>query len=246
MINLDEESASSKPTLAGDKEAIRYLGQAIKDGKHWYIALLEAVGLWASAAENHNGRIFHYLIGGEAFDWLLLAERLCQTVDSLLPDDEKNALLFCSRAPLSLSPVELRELIGDSKYRQYLNYFYGITVEGALVVAVGEEVQKGKWMPSHGGERGIEDEAYQRIYGDAKAEMLQRFRCERGYPQLTSITLTELKEFTYWLFKYRLKQCEKARVASDTKKALEYLKRQWTVKGFDEVPVADESLASRH
>jgi len=245
MINLDEESASSKPTLAGDKEAIRHLGQAIKEGKHWYLALLEAVGLWTSAEENHNGRIYRYLIGGEAFDWLLLAERMCQTVDSLLPDDEKNALLFFSRPPLSLSPAELRELIGDSKYRQYLNYFYGITVEGALVVAVEEEVQKGKWLLGYGGKGRIADEAYQRIYGATKAALLQRFRRERGHPQLKSITLTELKEFTYWLFKYRLRQCEKARVASDTKKALEYLKRQWTVKGFGELPVADESFASR-
>ena len=245
MINLDKESASSQPTLAGDTEAIRHLGQAIKEGKHWYIALLEAVGRWASAEENHNGRIYRYLIGGEAFDWLLLAERLCQTVDSLLPDDEKNALLFFGRPPLSLNPAELRELIGDSKYRQYLNYFYGITVEGALVVAVGEEAQKGKWMPGYAGERRIEDEAYQRIYGGTKAEMLQRFRSERGYPQLKSITLTELKEFTYWLFKYRLKQCDKARVASDTKKALDYLKRQWAVKGFGGAPVADESFAGR-
>ena len=246
MINLDEESASAKPALAGDNEAIRYLGQAIKEGKHWYKALLEAMGLWVSAVENHNGRIFHYLIGGEAFDWLLLAERLCQTVEGVLPDDEKNALLFSSRPPLSLNSGELRELIGDSKYRQYLNYFYGVIVEGALVVAVGEEVQKGKWMLSHGGEQRIEDEAYQRIYGATKAEMLQRFRSERGYTHLKSITLTEMKEFTYWLFKYRLKHCEKDRVASDTKKALEYLKRQWTVKGFDDVPVADESFASLH
>jgi len=32
-----------------------------------------------------------------------------------------------------------------------------------------------------------------------------------------------MKEFTYWLFKYRLKHCDKARVASDTKKALDWL-----------------------
>ncbi|GAJ03845.1 unnamed protein product, partial [marine sediment metagenome] len=32
-------------------------------------------------------------------------------------------------------------------------------------------------------------------------------------------------EFTYWLFKYRLNHCDKARVASDTKKGLEQLNR---------------------
>jgi hypothetical protein len=44
--------------------------------------------------------------------------------------------------------------------------------------------------------------------------------------------LTELKEFTYWLFKYRLRQSDKAKVASDTKKALGQLKRQWVGRGF--------------
>ena len=67
------------------------------------------------------------------------------------------------------------------------------------------------------------NEVYRRIYGSTKTILLKRFRREKHYPQLKSIGLTELKEFTYWLFKYRLKQCDKARVASDTKKALAWL-----------------------
>ena len=70
----------------------------------------------------------------EATSWLLLAERLCQTVDSLLPDDEKNALLFYSKPPLNLTSKKFKELIGSIKYHQYLNYFYGITVEEALIL----------------------------------------------------------------------------------------------------------------
>ncbi|MFC2059874.1 hypothetical protein ACFLTZ_02115 [Chloroflexota bacterium] len=62
--------------------------------------------------------------------------------------------------------------------------------------------------------------------------LLKRFRQDKGYPRLKSISLTELKEFTYWLFKYRLKHCDKARVASDTKKALEQLSKQKTHDSF--------------
>ena len=87
------------------------------------------------------------------------------------------------------------------------------------------------------------DEVYQRIYGATKASLLKRFRHEKGFSQPLSITITELKEFTYWLFKYRLMQCEKAKVASDTKKALEYLKRQWTNKGFFGALTTDESVS---
>jgi len=209
--------------LAGDAEAIRHLKQAIISGQHWYIALLEAIGLWTTAEETHNGRTYHYLIDGEAFDWLLLAERLCQTVDGLLPDDEPADLLFHSKPPLDLTNNKFKELIGSTKYHQYLNYFYGITVEEALILAVREEVRKERWTLGLNKEPDHDNEVYRRIYGATKVVLLKRFRREKGYRQLKSISLTELKEFTYWLFKHRLKQCDKARVASDTKKALQQL-----------------------
>lgn len=230
---------SPEAASTGDAEAIRYLGQAIAGGKHWYIALLESMGLWASAGEVHNDRTYRYLIDGEAFDWLLLAERLCETVEGLLPEDEKNDLLFYGRPPLSLSAAEVGELIGSRKYGQYLNYFYGVTVEGALLLAVQEAVDKESRALSYRSRDKSADEAYRRIYGNTEAALLARFRQEKGYPRLESITLTGLKEFTYWLFKYRLKQCEKARIASDTKKALGYLQRQWKRKGVFGALAAD-------
>jgi len=210
-------------TLTSDAKAIRHLKQAIISGQHWYIALLEAIGLWTTAEETHNGRTYHYLIDGEAFDWLLLAERLCQTVDGLLPDDEPADLLFHSKPPLDLTNNKFKELIGSTKYHQYLNYFYGITVEEALILAVREEVRKERRTLGLNKEPDYDNEVYRRIYGATKTVLLKRFRREKGYRQLKSIGLTELKEFTYWLFKHRLKQCDKARVASDTKKALQQL-----------------------
>lgn len=204
----------------GNIEAIRHLEQAIIGGKHWYIALLEAIRLWTESEETYNGRHYHYLIDGEAFDWLLLAERLCEAVDDLVPEEGKLALLFRSQPPIRLTKERFKELIGGAKYRQYLNYFYGITVEEALILAVRGEVRKERRTSGYNNEQNLVNEVYHRIYGATKATLLKRFRREKGYPQLRSITLTELKEFAYWLFKYRLKNCDKARVASDTKKAL--------------------------
>ena len=222
----------SHPVPAGDNEAIRYLKQAVSAGEHWYIALLGAMGLWASIEENHNGRTYHYLVAGEAFDWLLLAERLCEAVDGLVPEDERLALLVYGEPPLDLTISKFKELIGSRKYHQYLNYFYGITVEEALISAVQDELRKERRTSGYNTEQGIINEVYRRIYGATGAILLKHFRLEKGYPQSVSIGLTELKEFTYWLFKYRLKQTDRARVASDTKKALEQLKRQWAGKGF--------------
>jgi len=190
------------------------------------------------AEEVHNQRRYRYLIAGEAFDWLLLAERLCQAVDGLLPDAEKTALLFHGQPPLNLTVDRFKELIGGGKYHQYLNYFYGITVEEALILAVQEEVRKERRTSGYSNkEHDVVSEVYRRIYGATKPVLLKRFRREKGYPHLKSISLTELKEFTYWLFKYRLKQCDKARIASDTKKALQQL----NINGYPRGLVADES-----
>ena len=220
-------------TRGGNAEAIRHLEQTILGGKHWYIALLEAIGLWTDGEETYNGRHYRYLIDGEAFDWLILAERLCEAVDSLLPEEEKLALLFHGEPPIRLSKEKFKEFIGSGKYHQYLNYFYGITVEEALILAVQQEVRKERRISGYKNEHNLANEVYQRIYGATKAILLKRFRREKGYPQLKSISLTELKEFTYWLFKYRLKHCDKARVASDTKKALQQLTTNGSLNKLD-------------
>jgi hypothetical protein len=222
MADADLQAQSS-PLTPAEADAIRHLKQAIACGKHWYIALLEAIGLWPTAEETIGDRLYCYLIEGEAFDWLLLAERLCREVDELLPEYEKVELLFHGRPPLNLTAEEFSHLIGQLKYNQYLNYFYGITVEEALLQAVEEEVDKEKRALGLGKSYGTLEEAYQRVYGNSQAELLKQFRKQKKYPRRRSISLDELKEFTYWLFAYRLKHCDKARVASDTKKALLWL-----------------------
>lgn len=230
---MTESNQSSSLTAAADTAAIRHLEQAIASGQHWYLALLEAIKLWETDEETLDGRVYHYLIAGEAFDWLLLAERLCQVVDSLLPQEEKTALLLYGAPPLNLPAEQFRELMGSTKYHQYLNYFYGITVEEALILAVQGEVRKERWIAGLGKETDTSNEAYRRIYGATQTVLLRRFRREKGYPQLKAISLTELKEFTYWLFQHRLKQCDKARVASDTKKALKWLNNKRTAARLD-------------
>lgn len=223
---MDKGLTLSQCLPAKNHEAISHLREAIASGRHWYIALLEAVGLWTKSEEVHDGRVYRYLIAGEAFDWLLLAERLCEAVDGLLPTDDKIALLFHGQPPLELHRERLKELIGSGKYRQYLNYFYGVTVEDTLILAVQEEVRKERLTSGYTGEHNTTDEVYQRVYGATEDNLLRQFRREKGYLQRKSIGLTELKEFTYWRFKYRLNQCDKAKVASDTKKALARLRRQ--------------------
>ena len=241
MTDTESRLVAVESSAAGDAEAIRYFKESIASGKNWYRSLLEAISLWSSAAEDYNNRSYVYLIDGEAFDWLLLAERLCETVEELLPDNEMNDLLFHGVPPQVLDAAEFKELIGTQKYRQYLNYFYGVTVEEALLLAVQEAIDKEKWAQVLG-KAPINDEAYQRIYDADKDELLRQFRKEKHLVHRQSITLDEMKEFTYWLFKYRLKRCEKARIASDTKKALDYLKKQWRQKSVSQALAADINI----
>jgi hypothetical protein len=223
---LDNQLQSPQTTSLSDTEAIAHLKAALASGKHWYLALLEAIGLWTTSEEMHNRRHYRYLICDEAFDWLVLAERLCAAVDGLLPQEEKEALLFYNEPPLKLSPEEFEKIIGHSKYCQYLNYLYGIIVEQALIQAVQEEVRKERQSSGYTKESERTNEVYLRIYDETQTNLLKEFRQERGYAQIPAISLMEIKEFTYWLFKYRIKHCDKARVASDTKKGLDQLKRQ--------------------
>lgn len=200
-----------------DTAAIRHLQQAIAAGKHWYLSLLEAIALWALPEETHAGRHYRYLIAGQAFDWLLLAERLSGEISDLIPEEERVELLF-GRPPIELSGDEFKALIGNEKYQAHLNYFYGITVEQSLHLAVELEIQKERI-----GQRQSRGDLFERIYGLSEPVLLERFRQAMGCPQSDNITLPELNEFTYWLFRYRISNCDSSRLASDTRKALKQL-----------------------
>ena len=205
---------------AGDAQAIQHLKRSVAEGKHWYVALLEAIKMWESLAEDYQGRYYCYLIDNEAFDWLVLAERLCEEADGLIPEKDQINLLFFDKPPIELTKGEFRRLIGNAKYKAYLNYLYGILVEEFLILAVIEDIRKRKRVLGLNNDDSTIDEAYQNVYGATQRELLKRFRRDKRYPQRKSLSLTELNEFTYWLFKYRVQRCNKSCVASDTKKAL--------------------------
>lgn len=208
-----------------DQEALDHFQQAVADGDHWFTALLEAVALWSAPEEQVGERHYRYLIDGEAFDWLVLAERLTDTVDGLISADEREALLFFDRPPIELSAGEFKRLIGTAKYRAHLNFLYGVVVEEALQLAVEEEVHKERRARVWDRSGSVDEVVFERVYSKGRQELLTEFREECSLPQADSISLDELKRFTYWLFKYRVRRCDGARVASDTRKALVQLSR---------------------
>ena len=229
-MSLKRERHISDDRTEGDVRAIQSLKEAVANGEHWYLALLKAIRLWSSAEEDFNGCHYCYLIDNEAFDWLLLAERLCQEISDVVPGKERIELLFFDRPPLVLSKEKFRGLMGTAKYRAYLNFLYGVLVEEALILAVVDEIRKERRsFSSHTYEDEL-DQAFNRVYGASQRVLLDEFRKERQYPKRKFTSLGELKELTYWLFKYRLKHCDKSRVASDTKKALLHMQHNLAIK----------------
>jgi len=222
---------TTEPQTDGDTEAMAAVSdilaairRSIESGeRHWLIAVLEGVGQWPLAEEEVNGRRYRYLVGGEAFDWLLLAERLCEALGDLTPEDEREALLVHGRFPTEVSEETLRRLLGAAKYRAHLNFRYGVQVEEALQLCVAQEVQKERlcrvWENGH-----VDDDVCCRIYGAPRRELFAEFQQERGLSG-DSVSLGDLHEFTYWLFKHRVNSSDPARVASDTRKGLAMLSR---------------------
>ncbi len=192
----------------------------MESGRDWCEALLEAVGQWTMADEEYNGRTYSYLLLGEAFDWLLLAERLCSELDGAIPSEAKDDLLFRGKLPGSFTAERFRVLIGHSKHRAFLNYWYGVVIEEALQLKTEEELRKQHHARGFPDTDDLTEEVFAKLYEGGREELFRDFLKETNKKRRASRSLSDLKEFTYWLFKRRVRIWDPARVASDTRKGL--------------------------
>ena len=218
---------------------------------HWFLALMQAIRDWPLPEESIGDRTYRYLVGGEAFDWLLLAERLCDEIEGLIPDEEREALLFHGCLPEEADEHDVERLLG-AKHRAHLNFVYGVRVEEALQLTIADEVHKERFASRMWENRHGDDEVFHRLYDSSRTELLDEFRESKtkspskksrrsqlgnsplgqaengrtnGHSPELGISLAELTEFTYWLFRRRVTGSEPARVASDTRKGLAMLQR---------------------
>lgn len=199
-------------------EALRHLKKALQERTPWHQALLETMGLWTLPREIYQDRTYQYLIGGEAFDWLLLAERLCPEMGTAVSGEEKERLLFHGHLPEPVTAEVFRDLLGVNKYRGHLNYWYGVVVEEALQLAVEEEVRKRQIARCYPDSEDLVEDAFSYIYTESRANLLEEYRRQAKISMRKALSLTDIKEFTYWLHKHRLNLWDPARVASDTTK----------------------------
>ena len=152
-----------------------------------------------------------------------MAERICLEFVELVDGPEKEDLLFNGRLPEEVSEIQFSEMIGANKYRAYLNYWYGVIVEEALQLAVEEEVRKLYGSKGYLDNDYFAEEAFVILYGESSFDLIQAFRREFKLTRRKKLSLTNFKEFTYWLFKRRIGKWDPARVASDTRKGMSAL-----------------------
>lgn len=218
------EDAIGEPQFPTPNDAVFRLRQSILDGQHWFTALLDAVGLWRVPIEWIGDREYRYLYGGDAFDWLLLAERLLDEVADLVPAKEIEQLLFSGAWPLDIDDEEFARRIGQAKHSAHLNYLYGVLIEEALQLSFEEAIHKELLNRPWGRDHGTES-MYERIYGLPFIELRALYFEQTAKLLGSDVSYADWKEFTYWLFRFRLKRQDKARVASDTRKGLAQLTR---------------------
>jgi len=209
----------------GAMEALRHLRTALAQGVPVHRALLEAVGLWTAPEEVRGTRYLRYLIAGEALDLYTLAGRLLEEVDGAVPPEERRALLEGGGLLSRLPEAEAVERLGPVKHRAFLNYWYGVVVERAVQQAAVEEVCKERLARGLPVWKDPTGEAFQRLYGDPFPDLWTAFRRAWAGSLPPDPEALE-KEFTYWLFRLRVARSEKARLASDTRKGLDWL-AQW-------------------
>ena len=227
-MKTEETSAVSVVYGNAAPDAVLHFRAAVAAGAPWHRALLEAMALWTLPEESYGGRRYKYLLQGEAFDWLLLAERLCDAIDDAegaVPAEAKERLLFTGRLPEPMEEDEFRDLIGVTKHRAYLNFHYGVVLEEALQLAAEEEARKRHMARCFTDTEDLVEEAFRQLYQKSRSELLEEFRTGARMDRRRGMNLTDLKEFTYWLHKRRIDLWDPARVASDTRKAITRLEK---------------------
>ena len=220
-VQVFDETASV--VTSNEVAALSHLVNEVRLGRSWGEVLLETIGMWTISEEWFNGRYYRYVIQNEAFDWLVLAERLCENIIDIVPSSEIERLLFDGRLPSDLTIERYKHVVGYNKYRGILNFWYGIVAEETLHLIIEDEVRKDMQVSGRTDVEDLDDSVFKRLYDDDRSNLLKRFAEETGEQINDNLSMVNYREFTYWLFKLRVKYWDPARVASDTRKALDFL-----------------------
>lgn len=240
-----EPAGSSADSTPRDGETSRILSDLSRSTEQapalWRDHIFDATSRWHLPAEVvSDDDEYVYLVGGEAFNWRRLAERLAWHIELLLPDKlaaELRAWVEADHIFGGIDESDFRRILGSDKWRAYLNYFYGITLERCLLVYAGNRIGKLEFSRGRQVSDDCLDDAYVALYDATEPELWARFVAETDAEEAGASHSDETRstaqddEFTYWLFKRRIASTYQVNVAHEVKHGLEL---------FDKVGSADE------
>lgn len=241
--------ASSDNGAQPDGETARILGDLSRrteqDPATWRENIFDATSRWHLPLEKVSGDDeYVYFIAGEAFNWRRLAERLAWHIELLLPDElvvELRQWVEDDHIFGGIEESDFRRILGSDKWRAYLNYFYGVTLERCLLVYAGNRIGKQEFSRGRHVTDDALDDAFVALYDASEQELWAQFVAENNaadaeddvdtsHPDEARSTAQD-DEFTYWLFKRRIASTYQVHIAHEVKHGLEL---------FDNVGNADE------
>ena len=208
-------------------------------GTHWYLAALRAAGVWTLRSEIVRQRRLVYLIDGQALDLLLVIERLV-TAGGGARRDELHRLLFHRRAA---DPAHRRPSFATLWVRRAIRRTSRTSTASpsrrrCIARLSSRRPRPMRWTPPRAGE------IHERIYGRSQAELLAAYAEERGENPPRRLAWPAYQSFIYWLFRLRVRTSVAPRIASDTRKALDFLRRQRGAEGGSPDPLRPNADAS--
>ena len=202
---------------------------------NWQTAFLETVAAWPIENEHVYGETFHYFIGGEAFNWKRLAERIATQLDeegsTTLPAEKIFDWIESSGVFGGIPENEFRRILGVDGWRAHLNHFYGVHIEQCLIAAIQARNHKRRYSAGLPPSDDSSERAYLGLYEETEQDLWQLFIDENA-DRLSDLiaespdetrTIALDEEFTYWLFKRRIEYTLAPQVAAETQRGLDMM-----------------------
>tara|TARA_B100000945_G_scaffold217926_1_gene175856 strand:+ start:262 stop:906 length:645 start_codon:yes stop_codon:yes gene_type:complete len=194
---------------------IQELRNEVSQGENWQKSVAKYIGLWNEKEEFYRGYKYIYLIDDEALDWLNLTERLVSSIKSYITKEEYNYVSTSGLLPDQEIYNYIKKTIPKKKLSQMRNFYYGIIIENLIYHYKILEYQKNTIVVEDNDQR-----FYEEIYNKPIEVLYEIFYKERKTINKNKLNFHELKLFSYWLFKYRLKHSDKTKMAHETNTAL--------------------------
>tara|TARA_B100001996_G_scaffold362364_1_gene329812 strand:+ start:631 stop:1275 length:645 start_codon:yes stop_codon:yes gene_type:complete len=194
---------------------IQELRNEVSHGENWQKSIAKYIGLWTKKEEFYRGYKYIYLIDGEALDWLTLTERLVSSIKSYINKEEYHYVSTSGLLPDQEIYKHIKKIIPKKVLSQMRNFYYGIIIENLIYNYKILEYEKNTIVTEDNDQR-----FYEEIYNKPLEVLSQMFYKEKKLINKNKLNFHELKLFSYWLFKYRLKHSDKTKMAHETNKAL--------------------------